>query len=337
VDLSRPCQLCQSPKGLVISTSGRGGEAFRTVVCPACGLVFTDPVPEDVREFYEKSYRLEYKGVLVPKLKHVYRAGLVALDRHRRLGRHFQGGARLLDMGSGGGEFLYLMDRLGLPVKGVEPNTGYAGYSRQELGLDVTVGFIQDVELPPASLDVITVWHALEHTERPAEVLSRLKEALAEGGRLIVEVPNIMAACQSPAGTFHVAHLFTFGVETLSAMMVRAGLYPEEGFLSPDGGNLTVVARREAGFPPARLPPLPGPAQADEVLRIVLGRKPLAHLLSPWPIRRFLGRARRAVSERLGLGLLPDRPGTRRRLLDRLYGPAAGQDCPARPDCDHNP
>jgi 2-polyprenyl-3-methyl-5-hydroxy-6-metoxy-1,4-benzoquinol methylase len=306
---------------LTLADSGRGGAVFRTVICPECGLVFSDPAPRDIKDFYERAYRLEYKGVLVPKLKHVHRAALVALERYRRSGEFLTPGVRLLDMGSGGGEFLYLMTRLGLSAKGVEPNTGYAEYSREELGLDVSVGFIQDVPLAPASLDVVTVWHVLEHTENPGDILRRLGEAIAEGGRLIIEVPNVKARCQSPSGTFHVAHLFNFSVNTLSALILRAGLAVERSLLSRDGGNLTVIARREAS-PPAV--PRPDPAEAAETVEIVRGRGLLSYALSPWPFRRAWGKLKRALSERWRPGRLKEGPGARRLILDTLYDQALG-------------
>lgn len=340
VALERACELCGSLEGRELSMTGRGGASFRTVICPSCGLVFSDPFPHDVRDFYEKSYRLDYKGAYIPKLKHVLRAGLVALNRHLRLGEYFPKGARLLDIGSGGGEFVYLMTRLGLAAKGVEPNLGYAEYSRGALGLDVTVAFIQDVDFPPAFFDVMTVWHVLEHTEAPAQVLRRLGAMLAAGGRLIVEVPNVKAVCQSPAGAFHVAHLYNFSVATLSAMMRQAGLTPERSFLSPDGGNLTVIARRSAdsggttasgsaasGEPVGALKAglgHDGASEAREVQSLISGRSALGYALSSWPARRAWGRLRRAVSERWRLRGVKDGPDARRAILDQLYRDVAG-------------
>ena len=326
--LTRPCELCGALQGVELSSSGRGGASFRTVVCPECGLVFSDPFPHDVREFYEKSYRLDYKGAYIPKLKHVLRAGLVALDRHRRLGAYFRPGARLLDIGSGGGEFIYLMRRLGLAAKGVEPNLGYAEYSRESLGLDVSVGFIQDAAFPPASFDVMTIWHVLEHTEAPGAVLRSLAPMLSEGGSMIVEVPNIKAACQSPGGTFHVAHLYNFSASTLSALMAKSGLAPKASFLSPDGGNLTVIASPAASGQGQGGGPAPsdlgydGPGEAAEVSRLIGGRSALGYLLSPWPWRRAWGRLGRSVRERRLLTAAAGGAGGRRQILDDLYAKA---------------
>ena len=337
VSLQRPCELCGSPKGLKLSDKGRGGASFRTVICPSCGLVFSDPIPHDVKEFYEKDYRLQYKGSYIPKLKHVLRSGLIALDRVSRLGEFFPKSAAALDIGSGGGEFVHLLRFLGLRAKGVEPNFGFAEYSRSELGLDVSTSFIQDASFPEGSFDVVTVWHVLEHTEFPLEVLRRLSGLLADSGRLIVEVPNVKAVCLSPSGAFHVAHLYNFSVETLSAMMVKASLSPLRSFLSADTGNLTIIAAKSApstdslgaSDAPNQDAPAPaaydGPAEAREVQKLVLGRSNLGYVFSRWAIQKAWRRLFRTVMEKLSVLGVKDVPGARRGVLEKLYRERAGE------------
>jgi hypothetical protein len=104
--------------------TGRRGASFRTVICPSCGLVFSDPFPHDVRDYYERLYRLDYKGVTIPKLKHVLRSGLVALDRYNRYPQFFPVKSTLIDIGGGGGEFFYRMESRARGAQGGEPNIG---------------------------------------------------------------------------------------------------------------------------------------------------------------------------------------------------------------------
>jgi 2-polyprenyl-3-methyl-5-hydroxy-6-metoxy-1,4-benzoquinol methylase len=302
----------------LISEIGRSGARFRTVICRRCGLVFSDPKPHDVRDFYSKTYRLDYKGVTVPKLKHVYRAGRVALDRLARLSGSFVKGASLLDIGSGGGEFIYLMNCLGLKAVGVEPNTGYAEYSRAALDLDVRVGFAQDLDFPQQYFDLITIWHVLEHLEDPSDVLARLLPFLKPQGSLIIEVPNIKASGQAPANTFHVAHLYNFSQQTLTALLAKSGLAADLVMLSPDGGNLTITARRSPDGPCLQEAALdPGGAKAVEAF--LTSRSAFGHFLSLKPYRRLMSRLGRALAEKKVLSGRSESDTVRREILDRLY------------------
>lgn len=314
---SLPCNLCGAAEATVVGTRSRSGAALRSVCCRHCGLVWSDPRPVDARSFYEDDYRLAYKGTFEPRPKHVFRAGRVALDRLAHVRPLLQQRRRVLDVGSGGGEFAHLLQTLGHEVSGIEPNRGYAEFSAAQYGLAVARGFAGAVTLPADHFDVITIWHVLEHTEDPSRVLAQLHCALRPGGTLVVEVPNIEATCQSPASTFHEAHVFSFSPVTLRRLSEKVGLHVDRITLSPDGGNITALLRR--------LPePLPAPEslripeEHDRLVGILRAHRPLRHLLTPHPYRRFAGRIARSVHE----GWQTRDPLPPRVLLDRLY---AGQ------------
>ncbi len=102
---SIPCNLCESTNIDVLSTVDRERKYLRTVICKDCGLVWTDPRPDkqQLRDYYENDYRLQYKGTYTPKLKHVYRAGKVAIDRYSRIKKYIKKSDKIIDIGSGGG------------------------------------------------------------------------------------------------------------------------------------------------------------------------------------------------------------------------------------------
>lgn len=311
-----PCALCGNSVATVVSSIGRDGAALRTVACTNCGLVWVDPRPFDNRQFYEQDYRRAYKNTFEPRLKHVVRAGRVALNRWSRIRDILHPGLRVLDVGSGGGEFSYLLARLGQHVTGVEPNIGYAEYSRREYGLDIRRGFIGEVPLEPASRDLVTIWHVLEHTEDPGAVLMQLRNVLVPGGLLVVEVPNIEATCQSPRSTFHAAHLYHFNVTTLTALARHSGLHAVRHELSADGGNLTMIF--SAGAPAA-----PETGLADNharIARVLAEHQPWRHLLRPATAWRTVRRVAGALDEQLAL--LGTTKSAGRTLLDRLYDQA---------------
>ena len=303
----------------MLGTRSRTGAPLRTVICRRCGLAWSDPRPHDARSFYETAYRVEYKGTYEPSPQHVLRAGKTALDRLSRMPPLGDAPRRMLDAGSGGGEFAYLLARLGHHVRGIEPNRGYAEYSIRQYRLAIDVGFVQDVALEPASFDVVTAWHVLEHTESPSSVLEALARALAPGAVMVVEVPNVEATCQSPANTFHEAHLYSFNVASLTGVAGKAGLEHVGHTLSPDGGNITMRLRRRESQPAGGPPPIPG--NCERILAIVKGHTNLRHFATAHPYRRVFDRLRRSLAERSNVTRLT-RGG--RRLLDAFYDEAFG-------------
>ena len=317
------CAVCGGRDATVVGLRGRDGETLRSVACRQCGLVWSDPRPHDVRQFYEHDYRQAYKKVFTPRPKHVLRAGRVALDRWSRIRDLLRPGARVLDVGSGGGEFAHLLARLGCRVTGIEPNIGYAGHAARSYGLDVRRGFVDQVAIEPQSIEVVTIWHVLEHTEDPLAVLRQLRRVLVPEGRLVVEVPNIEATCQSPRSTFHAAHLVHFNVATLSALAARAGLRMVWHALSPDGGNLTMVLQPDAQL--AEAPPKALPGNHERVVAVLSSHRPLTHALRPATAWRALRRIGRALEERVALWRLgAGASAADRSLLDRVYDEALG-------------
>lgn len=285
-DCSIPCNICSSYDIEVLSLIGREWKYLRTVICKECGLVWTDPRPFEVRKYYEKDYRLEYKGTHQPKLKHIYRAAMVALSRFRKIEKFLINGSKVLDSGSGGGEFIYLLSKFGYDVTGIEPNIGYAEYSKQEYNLDVLTGFVQDVDISSNNYDVITMWHVLEHTDNPFQILYHLNSRLKNNGILIVEVPNVEAVCQAPINRFHRAHLYNFNLNTLERVGSKAGFVPIVKEVSIDGANIFMVFRKDKISDPSGSLTIKGNAQ--QIINIIRKHTNLRHYTSPFPYTRFL-------------------------------------------------
>lgn len=295
-DLSRPCNLCHSTEFEVLSTRDRDGEYLRTVICKECGLVWSDPFPINPTEYYQKNYRILYKGTFEPKIKHIYRAAKTALNRYQGLKDYLQGKQQVLEIGSGGGEFSYLLSKLGFSVCGIEPNEGYGNYSKAEYGLDVKIGFAQNTEFLAESFDFITTSHVLEHVDDPTLVLKKLHGWLKNDGVLAIEVPNIEATCQSPKSTFHAAHLFNFNQTTLALLVEKSGFSVVKTFFSSDKGNLSLIARKNTELNMS--PKLAIAGNFEKICSIVKGHTPLAHYLSLSPYARLLGKIPRILEEK---------------------------------------
>lgn len=312
-----PCIICGSLQFSVLVPGDGSARSLRSLICCDCGLVWLNPLPHEPRRFYESDYRLKYKKAFVPKIKRVYRAGCVALGRYAKVAELFASRRAVLDVGTGGGEFAYLLKSLGHDLAGVEPNKGYAEYSIQKYDLDLQVGFVQDCNYAPESFDVITMWHVLEHTEDPLVVLQRLQSLLKSRGTLVVEVPNIEAVCQAPASTFHEAHLFHFNVSTLVMLGEKAGLHLQKYLYSDDLGNITVFFQKACidslECSESKVWTIAG--NAEHISSIIKGRSSLRHYLSATPYKRLWQRISRTVFEKIKVRACLDS----KQLLDELY------------------
>ncbi|THJ18113.1 MAG: class I SAM-dependent methyltransferase [Nitrospira sp. CG24B] len=313
---SIPCNLCGGTEVSILSDRSRSGKPLRTVICQACGLVWSDPRPHDARRFYEEEYRLSYKDTYSPRPKHVLRAGKVALSRFEKIESLLSSRKAILDVGTGGGEFAYLLQSLGHGVNGIEPNRGYADYSIREYGLTVQLGFAQDATFGLESFDVVTIWHVLEHTEDPGSILALLRSWLKPDGTLVVEVPNVEATCQAPYSTFHEAHLYNFNVVSLRRLARKHGLYEAKHLISRDGGNITMFLSRMEPLVQDRYDAsIPG--NCEWISRIVHQHSNVRRHLTPVPYLRAWQRLCRSFEERRETA--DAKSG--KALLDTLYSP----------------
>lgn len=249
-----PCNLCGSTDVGELSLHDRNGGYLRTTICRACGLVWSNPRPAtaQVRRYYSAEYRLAYKGRPTPSLRHVARAARGAMNRYAGLKPFLRAGEVVLDVGAGAGELVYVLRRFGYDARGIEPDEQYARHAREALGIPVQTGFVQDAGFPPESVDVVTMYHCLEHFEDPGGVLRAARAWLRPGGRLAVEVPNVEATCLAPRHRFHFAHFFSFNAATLEALARKAGFEPLAAVTSSDGGNLFSVFGAASGTGPVQ-------------------------------------------------------------------------------------
>ncbi|WP_139111121.1 class I SAM-dependent methyltransferase [Stappia indica] len=307
------CAVCDTRERRIVSLVGRGFQKLTTVICTGCGLVHSHPIPSpaDLQRFYAEDYRKAYKGTHKPKLKHVYRYAPGAYQRVAELAALVgPEQRRFLDIGSGSGEILYMARKAGFEVTGVEPNTGYADYTREELGLPVQNCTFEEADLPKAHFDILNLSHVLEHLPDPLASLRFLNTLLRPGGILCVAVPDIGHASHAPWTRFHYAHIHNFSHETLKAMVLKAGFE----ILPQSSGSTTLIARKTgAAFCDM---PRPMPENYEMLWQTLTAEHAgVAHVAGKRGIARLLGKLYRYPRDHV-MGRLMGSP---RRILDKVH------------------
>lgn len=214
------------------------GKPSLLVQCPHCGIVFRDEFPvEELAGEYEERYYTE-TPVLEDHVKFLYSL------RWRKIQEFFPTLSRVLDFGCGKGYFLHQLCAAGIEdVHGVELNRSALSFLRGQ-GYDVA-GKVSELD-EPGPYEVLTLFHVLEHIDDPKGFLVTLKESLAEGGKLIIEVPNLDGYGFRKYGArwFYLQreHLYYFNEKSLVYLLESCGYTLEKRYRF--GGFLVTKGRQ---------------------------------------------------------------------------------------------
>ena len=101
-------------------------------------------------------------------------------------------GARILDIGCGGGLFLSLLKAQGAQVTGIELSDSRACYAQTKHGLEIykipiESGFWQRERA--GHFDAVTLWDVIEHVNYPFQTLQCAANVLKPGGSLLIDTP----------------------------------------------------------------------------------------------------------------------------------------------------
>jgi 2-polyprenyl-3-methyl-5-hydroxy-6-metoxy-1,4-benzoquinol methylase len=163
--------------------------------CRACRCLFLNPMPgdEEIAGFYPKQYWWSAgKPGLLKRLESVYRR--LALRGHVSFISKAAGhrtGQDLLDVGCGSASLLALMKQRGFRVMGLDFSSEAAAVAKQENGIHVVVGSLEDAAFPDGSFDIVTLFHVMEHVTNPRDVLHEVGRILRPAGSIVLQVPNI--------------------------------------------------------------------------------------------------------------------------------------------------
>lgn len=169
------------------------GEEFQLIHNDELDMLETQPCPSEreLSRYYESDDYISHTDSKRNWYEKIYQfMKSIALRRKLKLINTFElEDKRLLDIGCGTGDFLKVAKDRNWTIYGIEPNE----HARQ-LANEKTDNAVYDIDqllkFEPASFDVITLWHVLEHLPKLENHLSLFESLLKSNGRLVIAVPN---------------------------------------------------------------------------------------------------------------------------------------------------
>ena len=246
MEVVRACNICRSDRIQKID------QDFNFCRCDSCGYVFDSPRPsfEEISAFYSQAGKYDVW------LKEDRARDLLW---RRRLKKLSQSGARgsLLDIGAGYGQFLHHAQPFFSKVTGTEVSESAIAIAKEKYGLTLLAKQVEELDLPPKSVDTITLFHVLEHVPDPRKLVALCHALLQPQGILAVAVPNDVLAWTSDikkigkrlglklfqkfspklgisrAGSSREIHLSHFTPLVLRRLLENSGLHVLEESLDP--------------------------------------------------------------------------------------------------------
>jgi 2-polyprenyl-3-methyl-5-hydroxy-6-metoxy-1,4-benzoquinol methylase len=197
------------------------------VRCLSCGFVYQNPRPNDANRL--TSYQT-YLPRGTAEIEAWGRMMQPVFQKAANLIEHHTPRGRLLDVGTGYGFFLALMQSRGWKVKGLEVSHAGAHYGQTRWGLDILPLPWEKASFKKGEFDVVTAFYVIEHLPDPLAFLAEVNRILRPGGMLVLRYPhttpikNILALMKIQNGLYHLPfHLSDFSPATLRRTLEHTG------------------------------------------------------------------------------------------------------------------
>jgi 2-polyprenyl-3-methyl-5-hydroxy-6-metoxy-1,4-benzoquinol methylase len=277
------CPICGIDAGSeVLSCPDEFGyfkEVFTLKRCSGCNLVYINPRPDEktLNDAYSSREASLIVNFAKQKINKDAKHGLDVLVAKRFIKQldeivPIKPDTKILDVGCSFGMFLFRARALKtFQAMGVDVSQPFVDYARKELGLEnIFLGRLQEWNIPAKTIDVVRLWHVLEHLTDPIAMLSEIKRILKDDGIFILQVPcyrNVIAKIFRSHWVFYSVpvHLYHFTPETIAKILTKAGfdVIKIEGELMPFeisgslfrllGGNLVkFIEKVESAQKPTR-------------------------------------------------------------------------------------
>jgi len=230
------CPVCNSihiKKVLAVKDFTVSQKTFAIWECTHCTLRFTQDIPDEteIGAYYKADSYVSHtdtKEGFINNLYHTVRKK--TLQGKKKLVEQVTGLSKgnLFDIGAGTGAFLNVMQSAGWQVHGLEPDaeTRQRAATLHGITLQNSDALFQ---LPPQSIDAITMWHVLEHVQDLHGYMQTIHKILKASGKLFIAVPNYTSADAKMYGEYWAAydvprHLHHFSPKAITNLLHQNGL-----------------------------------------------------------------------------------------------------------------
>ncbi len=185
--------------------------------CPACDVIFSNPMENPGAEWYERSERYAVGKILPVHSWH-----------HKQFlnNREFYG-RRLLDIGCGTGIFLNKAREKGYEVWGIDFDKEAVRIAKERYRLNNV--YVMDVEslfenFSQDRFDIISFFEVLEHLDNSIQFIRQIKNILKPRGYVAISVPNRERTLETMGdGDYPPNHLTRWNRYCLSAFLEQNG------------------------------------------------------------------------------------------------------------------
>jgi len=224
MDTEKKCYLCNGVNFKVLDGTVRDYPGLVNLKCMNCGLISLSDFEHITDTYYEDSTMLNEAKLTIEKwAKQNYNQNF---DRANKLMSMLKDKI-VLDIGCGDGGFLKNIKPFVRACAGIESSK----YLRQHIIENHKIQVFPNIEeFHGSNIDIMTLFHVIEHFKDPITFLKKLDKHLVKDGLIYLETPNANDAlltlynCKAfKDWTFWGCHLFLFTENTLRTTIEKAG------------------------------------------------------------------------------------------------------------------
>ena len=226
------CPLCKGTEFnnfLICKDFTVSGESFAIVACADCSFTFTNPRParEHLSEYYQSDDYISHTNKTRGLTDILYKtARYFTIKKKLRLVNNLAHEKSILDFGCGTGVFLSACKKNGWKINGFEPEKNARQQADTHIIDNITPEFNDLYKID--SVNVITLWHVLEHISDLNEAMLLFRKKLQKDGSLIIAVPNYKSYDAQYYKEYWAAydvprHLYHFSKDTMKKLLKNHG------------------------------------------------------------------------------------------------------------------
>ena len=217
-------QICDKKSIVPFYPRVRDRDDITVLKCKKSGVIFLSRSDHIKGSYYQNKQDFNYWSA--NNRKEAISTSYEDIERRYAQFKNLIANKKWLDVGTGAGGILDLLSPLAAETIAVEPQKN-ARDALTKLGYKV---FPSINEVPDRDIDIVTLFHVFEHLINPIETLEILRNKMAKGAKIIIEVPHARDFLISfleveafKSFTFWSEHLILHTRESLRIFLEKAG------------------------------------------------------------------------------------------------------------------